>query len=1040
MKKLLLLFLAAAQLLPAQSIPPPREATASEVSAGTSASVFVSPRRLNVSVAAATASATATATAAASAASASATAASNSAGSAATSATTALNAIISTFKGGVAGASVAATSTAAGDYYRITSAGTSQSKTWAVGDLAVYNGTSGSWTQISGGVTDPASLAAKTNALSAEQGLVFNGSAGAPAAIPSSAAISTGAFSVSMTIEVPASAPSGDAGFFFLSDVNTSGLRPNGLIGYITSTGILSFSLYGATTSDYRLATVSGFRAAYAGKYVHLVFVRPASGNPVLYVNGASTALGLSSAGTAPSWQGSVNSAFIGIGSYATSALWTGAVLRPALFNYALDAAQVLARYEAGRNLASDYNNATNTSQISGDNSTFASAGNWTVTGSTTISGGKLNLVAGNQAYCTPGNINLPNGRRFRVTLTVDSITAGSVQVYTGSIGGWVTIASSPGTYTADFLYTAAGASPTLNLQTTGGNAVVDSVSYFNLGAIFAPELNAEGSGQVWYDLSGSNAHVTIPSSVSWAVRNLDSATRNTSGRNASASAQGLVFDGSGLVGANATLTSAIGTSDLTLILKCEVPATNPPAARGLLHLATARLNGTTNELEVVIDTSGNLIFLFRGATGGDGQRAWVPFVSSFAGQIVNVAFTRTGTTVGIRINGVAQTVQQSPFGTPPAWSASIPGTLLSVGILGQESPWIGYLAPVAIYNYLLSPAEQDAVFTTGRPAARDYNNATNSNINASGYCASFGASDANVLGLFNGAGGGSDDVGSVVAGQRTGGAGSWFGRLTSQASGLRASTLNASWSGFSSNRSWFMIRLWAKASTSLPVGIYLRNPTTAEFSSTVSIGSVTTSWAQYTALVQAPGGTITQVYASITHGGAGETFDVDDLEIIPLGALFAPEVNPPGNGYQWKDMSGNRADILLVTGVAWALPDRRPNSVRGSLTWAGGSHEAKSLLGQRCIPNDAVLESFTVKASAATTTGFRLIDSTDVVSHITSTALTTTRKRVNGPSFNNQNPAGTTDALCNLALDPDTANYTGTMQFELNYTLGPSP
>jgi hypothetical protein len=54
----------------------------------------------------------------------------------------------SNFIGGVAGASVPATATAAGDYYLITSAGTSQSKTWAVGDRAVYNGVSGSWTQI----------------------------------------------------------------------------------------------------------------------------------------------------------------------------------------------------------------------------------------------------------------------------------------------------------------------------------------------------------------------------------------------------------------------------------------------------------------------------------------------------------------------------------------------------------------------------------------------------------------------------------------------------------------------------------------------------------------------------------------------------------------------------------------------------------------------------------------------------------------------------------------------------------------------------
>lgn len=57
------------------------------------------------------------------------------------------------YKGQLAGASVPATSTAAGDYYVIISAGTSQSVTWAVGDLAVYKGTSGQWDKFSPGVT-----------------------------------------------------------------------------------------------------------------------------------------------------------------------------------------------------------------------------------------------------------------------------------------------------------------------------------------------------------------------------------------------------------------------------------------------------------------------------------------------------------------------------------------------------------------------------------------------------------------------------------------------------------------------------------------------------------------------------------------------------------------------------------------------------------------------------------------------------------------------------------------------------------------------
>lgn len=74
----------------------------------------------------------------------------DSATAAAGSATQAANTIAVTFKGGVAGNAVPNTLPLAGDYYRVTSAGTSQSKTWAIGDYAVYNGTSGAWTQLTG--------------------------------------------------------------------------------------------------------------------------------------------------------------------------------------------------------------------------------------------------------------------------------------------------------------------------------------------------------------------------------------------------------------------------------------------------------------------------------------------------------------------------------------------------------------------------------------------------------------------------------------------------------------------------------------------------------------------------------------------------------------------------------------------------------------------------------------------------------------------------------------------------------------------------
>ena len=147
--------------------------------AASAAAALASQNATNASAIAAAASATTASTQA--------TTATTQAAAAAASATTALNAIAQQFKGGVAGSSVPATSTAAGDTYRIISAGTSQSKTWSIGDAAIYNGTSGSWTQLTGyyGALDEKSdaypaLAKFTSAL-AKAGAYARGLSGATA-------------------------------------------------------------------------------------------------------------------------------------------------------------------------------------------------------------------------------------------------------------------------------------------------------------------------------------------------------------------------------------------------------------------------------------------------------------------------------------------------------------------------------------------------------------------------------------------------------------------------------------------------------------------------------------------------------------------------------------------------------------------------------------------------------------------------------------------------------------------------------------------
>lgn len=288
MKKLFFLFLAAAQIIGAQTIPPPREATAAETAAGTAHNVFVSPRRVTGAISAGTSVATAAAAASASAAASSAstaathaTSASNSATSASTSAgQAAAIAAGLTYKGTVAGASVSATSTAAGDCYLISSDGTSQSKTWAAGDLAVYRGTSGNWDQM------PATVVAgfsdsKVSGRSSRPGLISAGTSAAGTTQDNTGlAFGTGDVSFGVWVRLSDWTPSTTR--FLVSKKTVGGA---GYVLSIQAAGTVNVSTYnGSATTDVTSTAALGFTDGAWG-FVAVTIDR--DGNATFYGNGA---------------------------------------------------------------------------------------------------------------------------------------------------------------------------------------------------------------------------------------------------------------------------------------------------------------------------------------------------------------------------------------------------------------------------------------------------------------------------------------------------------------------------------------------------------------------------------------------------------------------------------------------------------------------------------------------------------------------------------------------------------------------------------
>lgn len=122
------------------------------------------------------------------------------------------------YKGLLAGGSVPATSTNAGDVYLISSAGTSQSKTWGSNDLAIYTGTSGSWDQVPFSVWSAISaphLASKAPS----PGIVSAGSGPIASHPPGKIDVGTGSFTVGVRVLVPDTTPS--TTFYLLSNAGT---------------------------------------------------------------------------------------------------------------------------------------------------------------------------------------------------------------------------------------------------------------------------------------------------------------------------------------------------------------------------------------------------------------------------------------------------------------------------------------------------------------------------------------------------------------------------------------------------------------------------------------------------------------------------------------------------------------------------------------------------------------------------------------------------------------------------------------------------
>ena len=159
------------------------------------------------------------------------------------------------------------------------------------------------------------------------------------------------------------------------------------------------------------------------------------------------------------------------------------------------------------------------------------------------------------------------------------------------------------------------------------------------------------------------------------------------------------------------------------------------------------------------------------------------------------------------------------------------------------------------------------------------------------------------------------------------------------------------------------------------------------------------------------------------------------NFSIVPLGTLFELGNGQRNAGYQIKDTSGARRDVTIpASGVEIIDPDPRGGSVRGSLSWSG-THEVKSLFGQIALPANARVTRITTTATTASSgSGLNIGCNTDQARYVGYTTFST--GKMTHTILNGGLPPGSSGPDLSIVIDPDTANYTGTIEIVVDYSL----
>lgn len=410
----------------------------------------------------------------------------------------------------------------------------------------------------------------------------------------------------------------------------------------------------------------------------------------------------------------------------------------------------------------------------------------------------------------------------------------------------------------------------------------------------------------------------------------LDVVSTNETRRQGTMDYAAVAFDGATTSTRIVSPCQALGTGDFSLWSRFRVPATTPLNQPVVIALSDSGSSAGTDSVYLSFENA-DLRFTKFGASSSDARRATISgVVTAYAGQVVDIVVTRTGTTLKIYINGTDTTYTETTAGTPPAWSSSVNSSFVIVGARSSTTIFPGRIYRSVVFNRALSASDVAELITVGVNPADQWGSQTAAytsdfSVGVDGWNANNGTAAGNIDGI-----GGQDNNLRYT-----------IGSTNNTVDGLNRNLTVITSKRYRLNFAYY-----------IPSGQTLITSLRALVGLTeVASGlNVTNAWTDVSVEGVASGDTLLRVYKNFsTTGNLTDVFYIRAVTATRIGAIV---------------------DLDLSVGIGLFFPDRSDNRLGGD-GFGGISHSMPREYGQITVVKELIHSD--ISSSLGTTLLFQL-------------------------------------------------------------------